>query len=74
MTPEDIKNVIESLKRQGLTEEMIAKCFVNLFIEDKINIEQCDAMLSFLGYHIPDEVKAASPKTQKKIAKQLFNE
>ena len=52
---------------------MIAKCFVNLFVEGKIDIEQCDAMLSFIGYGIPEEVKKASKKTQLEVAKQLLN-
>ena len=73
MTEKEIKGVIDNLRKQGCNDEMIAKCFVNLFVEGKIDIEQCDAMLSFIGYGIPEEVKKASKKTQLEVAKQLLN-
>ena len=73
MTVKEVEDVIDNFRKQGLSDELIAKSFVNLFVEGKIDIEQCDAMLSFIGYRIPEEVKKASKKTQLEVAKHLLN-
>ena len=74
MTVEQVEDVIKSLREAGYTDEMIAKAFVNLVVEEKIDIIQCDAMLSLIGYCIPEEVKKASKKTQIEIAKKTLEE
>ena len=50
----------------------IAKSFVSLFVVGKINCEQCNALLSFVNYHIPEEILNAKPKVQLAFAKDFL--
>lgn len=65
MTVDEGKKTIEELKAQGNSEEEIAGAFYLMFVEGKIDVEQFDALVNLLGYHLTDEFKAMSPEEQK---------
>lgn len=72
MEVNEIKQVVETFRRQGKSDLEIAKSFVNLFVLGKVNCEQCNALLSFVDYHIPNEIIKASPKAQIAFAKDFL--
>ena len=65
MTIEEGKKAIEELKAQGNSEEEIAGAFYLMFVEGKIDVDQFDALVNLLGYHLTDEFKNMSPEDQK---------
>ena len=64
MTVEEGKKAIEELKAQGNSEEEIAGSFYLMFVDGKINVEQLDALVNLLGYHLTEEFKNMSPEDQ----------
>jgi len=73
MTVNDIYKVIEGLRNSGYTDKDIARSFVNLFVTDKITIEQCNAMISLLGFHMPEEIMNATADLQKRYLIEFLN-
>ena len=68
----DIRQVVDTFRRQGISDLDIAKSFVNLFIDGKVNCEQCNALLSFVNYHISEEILRANPRAQLAFAKDFL--
>lgn len=64
MTVEEGKKAIEELKAQGNSEEEIAGSFYLMFVDGKIDVEQLDALVNLLGYHLTEEFKNMSPEDQ----------
>lgn len=65
MTIDEAKNAIEELKSQDLTDEAIAASLYEMFKEDKIDLEQFDALVKLVGYELSDEFKAMSDDEKK---------
>ena len=65
MTVDEGKKAIEEMKAQGNSPEDIAGSFYLMFIDGKIDVEQLDALVNLLGYHLTDEFKNMSPEEQK---------
>lgn len=72
MEVNEIKQIVETFRRQGKSDLDIAKSFVNLFVLGKINCEQCNALLSFVDYHIPEEILKSNPNVQLAFAKDFL--
>jgi outer membrane biosynthesis protein TonB len=65
MTVNEAKEAIAELKAQGNTEEEIAGSFYLMFCDGKIDVNQFDALVNLLGYHLTDEFLAMSEEEQK---------
>jgi len=65
MTIDEAKNAIEELKAQELTDEAIAASLYEMFKEDKIDLDQFDALVKLVGYELSDEFKAMSDDEKK---------
>ena len=65
MTVDEAKKAIEQLKAQGNDENAILGAFYKMFQDDKLTMEQFEAMVNLMGYHLTDEFKAMSPEDQK---------
>ena len=72
MDVNDIKQVVDTFRKQGKSDLEIAKSFVSLFVVGKIDCEQCNALLSFVNHHIPVEILNAKPKAQLAFAKDFL--
>lgn len=72
MEVNEIKQVVETFRRQGKSDLEIAKSFINLFALGKVNCEQCNALLSFVNYNIPNEILQASLRAQMAFAKDFL--
>lgn len=66
MTIKEAKEAISEMKAQGSSEEEIAASFYLLFVEDKIDVNQLNALVNLLGYHLTDEFLAKDTEAQKK--------
>lgn len=65
MTVDEAKKAIEQLKAEGNDENAILGAFYKMFQDDKLTMEQFEAMVNLMGYHLTDEFKAMSPEDQK---------
>ena len=65
MTVDEAKEAIEELKAQGANEEEIAGSFYLMFVEGKLDVNQFNALVNLLGYHLSDEFLAMSEEEQK---------
>lgn len=65
MTVNEAKEAIAELKAQGNTEEEIAGSFYLMFCDGKLDVNQFDALVNLLGYHLTDEFLAMSEEEQK---------
>lgn len=65
MTLDEVNNAIKELKAQGWTEQDILGSFYAMFKEDKINIDELEALCDVLGYKLTEEFKNMSPEDQK---------
>ena len=65
MTTKDIEKPIETLRKQGYSDEQIAHSFINLYLTEKVNYEQCKALLNVLNYHLNEELDKMNDKKRK---------
>lgn len=65
MTVEEGKKMVESLKEKGLSEENIVAGFYQLFIEDKVTLDQLGDLVQLVGWELTDEFRNMSPEDQK---------
>ena len=52
MTIEEAKSAFEELRKQGMTNEDIAKSLFNMFQVGKIDYEQFEAFVGLLGFEL----------------------
>jgi hypothetical protein len=65
MTIDEAKEAISEMKAQGSSEEEIAASFYLMFVDDKIDVKQFDALVNLLGYHLSDDFLAMGTEQQK---------
>ena len=65
MTVDEAKEAIGELKAQGANEEEIAGSFYLMFVDGKIDVNQLNALVNLLGYHLTDEFLAMGEAEQK---------
>lgn len=65
MTAQEVKQAIDELKAQGMSEEDIAGTFYMMFQDDKITADQLGELVQFVGYKLSDEFLKMSPEDQK---------
>lgn len=65
MTTKDIEKTIETLRKQGYSDEQITHSFINLYLTEKVNYEQCKALLNVLNYHLNEELDKMNDKKRK---------
>ena len=54
MTVNEVLEAIETLRKQGNSDLDIARSFYLMYIDDKIDKNQCEALLAVLGYALPN--------------------
>lgn len=74
MSIEELKKAIEEMKAQGQSEEEIAGAFYLLFRDEKITLEQLEALVNVLGFELSDEFKAMDPEMQKDGGYEVLDE
>lgn len=65
MTIDEAKEAISEMKAQGSSEEEIAASFYLMFVDDKIDVNQFDALVNLLGYHLSEDFLAMGTEEQK---------
>ena len=65
MTEAQVNQVIETLKKDGKSEEEILGAFYKMFQDDKINFDQLEALTEALGWHITDDFRNMSDEDRK---------
>ena len=66
MTMDEVKEVIQKLRKEGICDDEILYSFSRLYFDDKIDLEAFDALVNILGYHLDDKFKKLSKKEQLK--------
>lgn len=74
MSIEELKKAIEEMKAQGQSEEEIAGAFYLLFRDEKITLEQLEALVNVLGFELSDEFKSMDPEMQKDGGYEVLDE
>ena len=64
MTIKEVLEVIDSLRKDGMGDNEIAKSFYLTYAENKINKEQLNALLAVLGYKLPNAFWKKSKEDQ----------
>lgn len=72
MKVKDVEKSIKKLRKQGYADEQIAKSFINLYVTDQVNYEQCKALLNVLNFHFNEEIDKLSDENRKSILKQML--
>ena len=67
MTIQEVMEVIEALKKQGNSDDDIARSFYLMYVDNKININQFKALLGVLGYCLPNVFWDMEPEQQIKF-------
>ena len=65
MTETEAREAIAELMEQGETEEDIIAVFYQMFIDDKLNLEEFGNLLEIMGYELTEEFLNLSPEDQK---------
>ena len=65
MTVEEGKKMVETLKSKGYSEEDILAGFYQIFIDEKVDINQLGDLVQLVGYELTDEFRNLSPEDQK---------
>ncbi len=52
MTVEEVKQAFKELKEKGMTEEQLCDSLYSMYRDDKLDIEQLDALSKLLGYEV----------------------
>ena len=66
MTIDEVKEVIQKLRKEGNSDDEILYSFSRLYFDNKIDLEAFDALVNILGYHLDDKFKMLSKKEQLK--------
>ena len=66
MTMDEVKEVIQKLRKDGNSDDKILYSFSRLYFDDKMDLEAFDALVNILGYHLDDKFKKLSKKEQLK--------
>ena len=66
MTMDEVKEVIQKLRKDGNSDDEILYSFSRLYFDDKMDLEAFDALVNILGYHLDDKFKKLSKKEQLK--------
>ena len=72
MTLEDLQLVIDTLKKEGRTEDEIVRGFTGMYLDDKLNFEQYNALLHFMKYTLNEDLLNASEGARKVILREMF--
>lgn len=67
MTEEDVKSVVENLKKSGMSEGDVIGSMWLLVQNGKITIDQFGALIDTMGYHVNPDLKKMSEEDAKKI-------
>lgn len=65
MTVEEGKKMVQDLKNEGFDEEQIVGGFYQMFIEDKVTLDQLGDLVQLVGWELTDEFRNMSPEDQK---------
>lgn len=65
MTLKEAIEAINELKAMGETEDDIISIFYQMFIDDKLALEEFRDLLSVMGYELTEEFLSMSPEDQK---------
>lgn len=65
MTIDEAKEAISEMRAQGNSDEDIAASFYLMFVDDKIDVNQFNALVNLLGYHLTEEFLAMGTEQQK---------
>lgn len=67
MTPEELTSAIKQMKAEGLDDNKIIGANFKMFQNGELTLEQFEAIIDQMGYHLSDEFKAMDPEAQKKM-------
>lgn len=65
MSVDEAKEAISEMRAQGNSDEEIAGAFYLMFVDGKLDVNQLNALVNLLGYHLSDEFMAMDPEQQK---------
>ena len=65
MSIDEAKEAISEMRAQGNSDEEIAGAFYLMFVDGKLDVNQFNALVNLLGYHLSDEFMAMDPEQQK---------
>lgn len=65
MKPEDAKQAIDAMKKQGKSDEELLFALYGMFQDDKIDVNELGDLVQLVGYELTDEFKNMSPDQQK---------
>lgn len=71
MTLEEAKKAIDGFKADGMTDEEIVVVLHDMFVDDKLTIDELAELVGLVGYEITDEFRNMSPEEQKE---RLYDE
>lgn len=65
MTAKEAREAIDELMAQGETEDEIIAVFYQMFIDDKLTLEEFGNLLGVMDYELTEEFLNMSPEDQK---------
>lgn len=65
MTVEEARSAIDELKAQGMTEDDLAAALYGMFVDDKIDLPQFEALAKVIGFELTEEFKNMSDEEKK---------
>lgn len=71
MTLEEAKKAIDGFKAEGMTDEEIVVVLHDMFVDDKLTIDELAELVGLVGYEITEEFRNMSPEEQKE---RLYDE
>lgn len=69
MTEKEFKDLVADQKKKGLDEKDIAEVFCGMFVDERINRKQLEAILGELGFELEDEF---AKMDDEELRKSLF--
>ncbi len=71
MTVDEAKAVIETLRKQGMTDEQIQHAFAMMYFNNQMDLDALDGMINLMGYHLTNEFKTMSKEQQFEFFKKV---
>ena len=65
MTVDEAKQAFEAMRAEGADDNAILGTLYRMFQDDKLDIDQLEALVNVLGYELTDDFKRMSPEDQK---------
>lgn len=65
MDKEKALNVVESLRKEGMTDEQLATAFFIMYHEDEITLEDLKMLYDIIDYELDEEFLALSEEERK---------